>query len=59
LETVKGRDHLEDLGVDGKIINTRMDLGETGLEGVDWMHLAQDKGHLWAVVNTIMNLRFP
>jgi hypothetical protein len=34
-----------------------MDLRELGWEGVDWMHLAQDRGQWWAVVNTIMNLR--
>jgi hypothetical protein len=25
--------------------NIRIDLRETGLEGVDWMHLAQDRDH--------------
>jgi len=30
---LKGRDHSEDLGIDGRII---------GWEGVDWIHLAQD-----------------
>jgi hypothetical protein len=30
------RDHLEDLGVDRR--------RETGWEGVDWMHLDQDRG---------------
>jgi hypothetical protein len=28
-----------------------MDLGEMGWEGVDWMHLAQDRGQ-WALVNS-------
>jgi hypothetical protein len=41
LENQKGRDHSEDLRTDGKII--RMDLRETRWEGVDWMHLAQDR----------------
>jgi hypothetical protein len=36
-----------------------MDLGEVGREGMDWMHLAQDRDKWWAVVNTVMNLRFP
>jgi hypothetical protein len=36
-----------------------MDLRETGLEDVDWIHMAQDKDQWWAVVNTIMNLRVP
>jgi hypothetical protein len=33
--------------------NIRMDLKEIGWEGVDWMHLAQDRR---ALVNTVMNL---
>jgi len=28
------------------------------LEGVDRIHLAQDKDQWWALVNTVMNLRF-
>jgi hypothetical protein len=34
-----------------------MDLRETVWEGVDWMHLAQDKDPLQALVNTVMNLQ--
>jgi hypothetical protein len=30
-----------------------MDLRETGLESVDWMHLAQDREKWRAVVNTV------
>jgi hypothetical protein len=36
---------------------TKMDLGETGWEGVEWIHLAQDRGRWRAVVNVVMNLR--
>jgi len=36
---------------------TRMDLREIGWEYADWMHLAQDRGQWWVVVNTVMNLR--
>jgi hypothetical protein len=32
-------------------------LRETGWEGVDWIHLAQDKDEWQALVNTVMNLR--
>jgi hypothetical protein len=39
--------------------NIRMDLGETGWEGVDWMHLAQDRDQWRARMNTVMNLRVP
>jgi hypothetical protein len=34
-----------------------MDLREIGWEGVEWIHLAQDRGRWWAVVNAVMNLR--
>jgi hypothetical protein len=36
-----------------------MDPREVGWEGEDWMHLAQNRDHWQAVVNTIMNLRVP
>jgi hypothetical protein len=39
--------------------NTKMDLSETGWEGVDWMHLAQDRDPWRAFVNTVMNLWVP
>jgi len=37
----------------------RIGVREIGWEVVDWMHLAGDKDQWWAVVNTVMNLRFP
>jgi hypothetical protein len=37
----------------------RMQLWEMGWEGVDWMHLAQDRDQWWALVNMVMNLRVP
>jgi hypothetical protein len=33
----------------------RLDLREIGWEGVDWMHLAQDRDQWQAVVNMVMN----
>jgi len=39
--------------------NVRIYLREIGWEVADWMHLAQDRDQLWAVVNTVMNLRVP
>jgi hypothetical protein len=39
--------------------NIRMNLGEVGWEGVDWMHLAQDRDQWQALVNMIMNLWIP
>jgi hypothetical protein len=35
----------------------RMDLREIGLEGVDWIRLAQDRDRWWAVVSAVMSLR--
>jgi hypothetical protein len=35
-----------------------MGLQELGLEGMDWIDLAQDKDRWRAVVNAVMNLRF-
>jgi len=35
-----------------------LDLSDIGWEGVDWMHVAQDKGQWRALVNTVMSLRF-
>jgi hypothetical protein len=37
----------------------RKDLREIWWEGVDWMHLAQDRDQCRAVVNTVMYLRVP
>jgi len=37
--------------------NIRMDLRETEWEGVDWLHLAQDREQRWGLVNTVMNFR--
>jgi hypothetical protein len=45
----KGRDRMECVGVDGS---------EVGV-CVDWIHLAQDGDHWWALVNTVMNLWVP
>jgi hypothetical protein len=35
----------------------KMDLRETGLEGVDWIRLAQDRDRWRAVVSAAMNIR--
>jgi hypothetical protein len=39
--------------------NIRMDLGEIGWDGMDWINLAQDRDQWRALVNTVMNLRVP
>jgi hypothetical protein len=35
----------------------KLDLGEIGLDGVDWIGLAEDRDQWRALVNTVMNLR--
>jgi hypothetical protein len=35
------------------------DLQEVGCRGMDWIELAQDRDRWPALVNTVMNLRFP
>jgi hypothetical protein len=58
LKSLKGTDHLKDLGIDGRIL-LKWILGGIWLEGVDWIHLAQDRDWWWALVNTVMNIWVP
>jgi hypothetical protein len=39
--------------------NIKTDLGEIGIDGANWIRLAQDGVQLRAFVNTVMNLRVP
>jgi hypothetical protein len=39
--------------------NMKIDLGEIGWDGMDWIELAQDRDQWRALVNTVMNLRVP
>jgi hypothetical protein len=39
--------------------NIKIDVGEIGWGGMDWIDLAQDRDQWRALVNTVMNLRVP
>jgi hypothetical protein len=39
--------------------NIKMDLGEIGIDGANWIQLAQDRVQWRAFVNMVMNLRVP
>ena len=51
------KDHLEDVGVDGRIILKWIFRKWNG--GMDWIDLAQDRDRWRTVVNAVMNLRVP
>jgi hypothetical protein len=54
----KTRDHWEDLGIGGRI-TFKMDLRETGIDGANWIRLAQDRVQWRAFLNMVMNFRVP
>jgi hypothetical protein len=39
--------------------NIKMDLREIGIDGANWIQLAQDRVQWWAFMCTVMNLRVP
>jgi len=54
---VKERDHLEDSGVDGRIILSCIFRKRDW--GMVWIYLARDRDRWPAFVNAVMNLRLP
>ena len=54
---LRERDHLEDPGLDGRIILRWIFRKWDG--GVDWIDLAQNRDRWRALVNAIMKLRVP
>jgi hypothetical protein len=58
LGNLRERDHLEDTGLDGKII-LRWIFQEEACAGKDWIELALDRHSCGALMNAIMNLRVP
>jgi hypothetical protein len=53
-ESLNERDHLKYQRVDG-MMGSKWTLGRL-FEG-EWIHLAEDRDHWWAVVNAVMNLQ--
>jgi hypothetical protein len=39
--------------------NIKLDLGEIGWDGTDWIELAQNRDQYRVLANTVMNLRVP
>jgi hypothetical protein len=39
--------------------NIKMDLREIGIDGMNWIRLAQDRVQCWALENTVMNFWIP
>jgi hypothetical protein len=54
---LKEGDHLEDRGLDGRIILKWIFKKWVG--GMDWIDMAQDRDMWQAVLNAVMNLRVP
>jgi len=52
------RDHLEELGVDGRII-FKYFFSRTGMGGVDWIVVAQGRGRWLALLSAGKNFRVP
>ena len=54
---LRERDHLEDPGIDWKIILRWVFKKWDGV--MDWIDLAQERDTRWALVNLVMNFRIP
>jgi hypothetical protein len=55
LENLKGRDRFGDIVIDGRMTLNNI-FKEARCEGVDWIHLAQDRVQWLALVNMVINL---
>jgi hypothetical protein len=42
-----------------RVDNIKMDLRETGWDGIGWIDLVQDRDQCRALVNMVMNVRVP
>ena len=55
---LRERDHLDDPGVDGRII-LRWIVRKWHWVGMDWIELDQDRDRWRALLNAVMNIRVP
>jgi hypothetical protein len=55
-KNVRERDHLEDVGVDGRITLKWIFMKWDG--GVDWIYVAHDRDTWRAILNAVMNTGF-
>jgi hypothetical protein len=56
---LRGRDQLEDVGVDGRMILKWIFKKWDEGGHMDWFDMAQDRDRWWAIVNVVMNLQVP
>jgi len=54
MRNLRERDHLENPGINGRIISIY--LQEVEREGMDWIDLAQHTDRWWALVKTVLHL---
>jgi hypothetical protein len=45
--------------LDRKLDNIRLNLRESVWEGVEWVHVAQDRDQWWDLVSTVMDFQVP
>ena len=57
LRNLRERDHLEDIGVDGRFVLKR--ICKLWVVGLDWNGLAQDRDRWQALVNAVMDPLVP
>jgi hypothetical protein len=54
-----GRDHLEGLGIDGRIILIKKDFQVVGCGDLNWISLVQERDRWQPLVKEVMNLQGP